>query len=93
MPRRKPIQVKELQDRVANLEGTLQNISTLSIAYLPGGQVLSAALMVAQNHAQIVSAKRALQQVINHLDDLLVQVPTQPLPTPPQDPEPETSPS
>jgi hypothetical protein len=79
MTRRKPNQLQELKDRIAMLEGSMANVATMSIVYLPGGQVIGAALTVGQDPARILSAKRALQQVINHLDDLLmvaqVQVP------------------
>ena len=92
MPRRKPNQLKDLQIRVAGLEAQMGAIATLSVAYLPGGQVISAALTVGQDRAAIVSAKRALQGVINYLDDLLAVVAVQ-VPAPPAAPEPETPPS
>lgn len=93
MPRRKPNQLQVLKDRVAGLEAGMQNVGTLSITYLPSGQVISAALTVGQDHARIISAKRALQGVINHLDDLLVLPTPTPMPGPPlqapREPEPE----
>lgn len=97
MSRRKPNQLQELKTRIAGLEEAMGQVAVLSVAYLPGGQVISAALTVGQDRARIVSAKRALQQVTNHLDDLLaalsVQVPIPDQALRPPDPESGTPPS
>jgi len=82
MTRRKPNQLENLKKRVAGLETGLDNIGTLSIAYLPGGQVISAALQLGQDRANLLSIKRALQNTINHLDSLLVLPAPVPTPTP-----------
>ena len=81
----KPNQLEQLKVRVAGLEEAMSNIATMSVAYLPGGQVVGAALTVGQDRARILSAKRALQQVTNHLDDLLMAIQVQ-VPIPPPEP-------
>lgn len=83
MTRRKPNQLQQLKDRVAGLEAGMNDIGTLSVAYLPGGRVVSAALQIGQDRANLLSVKRALQEVINHLDSLLVLPALTPTPGPP----------
>ena len=89
MTRRKPNQLEELKTRIVGLEEAMARVAVLTVAYLPGGQVISAALTVGQDRARIVSAKRALQQVTNHLDDLLAALSVQ-VPAPVPAPEPES---
>ena len=92
MTRRKPNQLQALKKRVAGLEAAMQDVGTLSIAYLPSGQVISAALQIGKDRANLLAVKRALQEVINHLDSLLVIPLPVPTPEPPPLVPPETEP-